>query len=162
LIRVVHCKREPFDLYIGRANGVLPESKWANQHVIGKHGTRAEVLAKYEDDVRGNPALMSTLHEIDDKVLGCWCKGTDGANDVPCHGDTLTKLREEQKRSASIIPCFTSHYSLFESILTFDEAAKTAPGNAVGVRAGDSRARCLPSNVIAPDDLYEGVNWRRT
>jgi hypothetical protein len=40
--RVVHCKREAFNVYIGRPG------KWGNPFVIGKDGTRAEVIAKYE------------------------------------------------------------------------------------------------------------------
>jgi hypothetical protein len=38
---VVHCKREPYDVYIGRP------SKWGNPFQIGRDGTRDEVIAKY-------------------------------------------------------------------------------------------------------------------
>lgn len=41
--RVVHCKKEPYDVYIGRP------SKWGNPFVIGKDGTREEVIAKYAE-----------------------------------------------------------------------------------------------------------------
>lgn len=38
-----HCCGIPEDaVYIGRG------SKWGNPFVIGRHGTRAEVIAKYE------------------------------------------------------------------------------------------------------------------
>lgn len=97
---VVHCKKAPYDVYIGRANGDLPESKWANPWVIGIHGTREEVILRYEGHVRQTPNLMAALPELCDKVLGCWCKGTDGANDVPCHGDVLVKLLNETSREA--------------------------------------------------------------
>ena len=36
--RVVHCKRAPFDIYIGRP------SKWANPFVIGRDGNREQVI----------------------------------------------------------------------------------------------------------------------
>ena len=36
----------------------------------------------------GNP-----LHELDDKILGCWCYPK------PCHGQVLIELREQQKKS---------------------------------------------------------------
>ena len=50
--KVVHCMREPnYDVYIGREyhkNGIdLPESKWANHFIIGKDGTREQVIEKY-------------------------------------------------------------------------------------------------------------------
>lgn len=41
--RVVHCKREPYDVYIGRG------SKWGNPFKIGPDGSRADVIAKYCD-----------------------------------------------------------------------------------------------------------------
>ena len=36
--KVVHCKREPFDIYIGRP------SKWGNPFVIGRDGNREQVI----------------------------------------------------------------------------------------------------------------------
>ena len=39
--RVVHCKRAPFDIYIGRP------SKWGNPFVIGRDGNREQVIEKY-------------------------------------------------------------------------------------------------------------------
>ncbi|MDQ5843653.1 MAG: DUF4326 domain-containing protein [Thermoproteota archaeon] len=38
--RVVHCKVEPFDVYIGRP------SKWGNPFKIGKDGSREEVIQR--------------------------------------------------------------------------------------------------------------------
>lgn len=38
---VVHCKRAAHDVYIGRP------SKWGNPFVIGRDGTREEVIARY-------------------------------------------------------------------------------------------------------------------
>jgi hypothetical protein len=39
--KVVHCKRPPFDIYIGRP------SKWGIPFVIGRDGTREQVIKKY-------------------------------------------------------------------------------------------------------------------
>jgi len=47
-MRIVHCKKSPYDIYIGRANKDLPKSKWANPWVIGRDGTREEVIEKRE------------------------------------------------------------------------------------------------------------------
>jgi len=85
---VVHCKRAPFDVYIGRAMSSqgFNASKWGNPFKIGRDGTRAEVIAKYEAHLRSRPDLMAALPELRGKVLGCWC-----APD-PCHGDVLARL----------------------------------------------------------------------
>ena len=45
-----------------------------------------ELLKLYEKYVRNNPFLMSSLHELKEKELGCWCTPS------PCHGDILIKL----------------------------------------------------------------------
>lgn len=77
---VVHCKRSPHDVYIGRP------SKWGNPFVIGKDGDRAEVVRMYEAWVRSRPELMAALPELKGKVLGCWCAPQ------ACHGDVLARL----------------------------------------------------------------------
>jgi hypothetical protein len=86
---VVHCRRSKFTVYIGRAWSGLPDSKWANPFHIGKHGTRSEVIAKYEAYVRSRPDLMAAVPELVDQVLGCWCYPEH------CHGDVLVKLVKE-------------------------------------------------------------------
>jgi hypothetical protein len=82
--RVVHCKRKPFDVYIGRP------SKWGNPFVIGKDGTRDEVIRKYEAWLQTQPSLLVALPELRGKVLGCWCAPR------ACHGDVLARLTESQ------------------------------------------------------------------
>lgn len=87
--RVVHCKQDEFDVYIGRWNRGMPyESKWRNPFVIGKDGTREEVIEKYRNYLENNPGLMASLGELNGKVLGCWCK-TREQPATPCHGDVL-------------------------------------------------------------------------
>ena len=73
--RVVHCKRDVYDLYIGRP------SKWGNPFVIGRDGTREDVIEKFRKIQL--PKLRPSLHELGGKVLGCWCKPW------ACHGDVL-------------------------------------------------------------------------
>lgn len=80
MTRVVHCKKEKYDIYIGRP------SKWGNPFTIGKDGNRKEVIDKYRDYILSNKNLMNDLHELNDKTLGCWCKPKE------CHGDVLVKL----------------------------------------------------------------------
>jgi hypothetical protein len=78
--RVVHFKREEYDVYIGRP------SKWGNPFEIGKDGDRATVIRKYREWVVSQPRLMAALHELQGKVLGCWC------SPKACHGDVLASL----------------------------------------------------------------------
>lgn len=87
---VVNIKHHRCDVYIGRG------SKWGNPFVIGKGSGRGEVLARYEKYILNNPILLADLHELDDKVLGCWCKP------LACHGDILVSLREEQIKEMCI------------------------------------------------------------
>lgn len=69
-----------YDIYIGR------NSKWGNPFIIGKHGSREEVIELYRQYVLGNPELRNSIPELKGKVLGCFCKP------APCHGDILAKL----------------------------------------------------------------------
>ena len=66
-MKVVHCKKEEFDVYIGRP------SKWGNPFQIGRDGTREDVIEKYAAWIREQPDLMGSLNELQGKVLGCWC-----------------------------------------------------------------------------------------
>lgn len=80
--RIVHCKKESYDIYIGRP------SKWGNPFQIGKDGTREEVIEKFRNWILTQPNLLKDLHEIKGKTLGCWCKPK------VCHGDVLVELIE--------------------------------------------------------------------
>lgn len=84
--RVVHCKKEPYDVYIGRP------SKWGNPFIIGKDGNRKEVIERYREYIKGRKDLLAALEEIKGKALGCWCKPQ------PCHGDVLVELIEKEKK----------------------------------------------------------------
>jgi len=84
VVKVVHCKKQKFDVYIGRG------SKWGNPFHIGIHGDREEVISKYEAYIMDNPTLLDDLPELEDKVLGCWCKPK------ACHGDILKILIENR------------------------------------------------------------------
>ena len=80
---VVHCKRKPYDVYIGRP------SKWGNPFQIGRDGTRKEVIEKYREYLANSPELMASLSELKGKILGCWCKPN------ACHGDVLVEMAEK-------------------------------------------------------------------
>jgi len=78
--KVVNCKDHDYDVYIGRP------SKWGNPYSIGKDGNRKEVIEKYRKYILSNKELLDSLHELDGKILGCWCKPKE------CHGDVLVEL----------------------------------------------------------------------
>jgi hypothetical protein len=79
---VVNCRREPFDVYIGRPG------PWGNPFVIGLDGARGTVLRKYKVWVKKQPGLMTRLGELRGKRLGCFCAP------LPCHGDVLARLAD--------------------------------------------------------------------
>ena len=80
---VVNVNLSEYDIFVGRP------SKWGNPFIIGRDGTRAEVIAQYETWIRAQSQLMNVLLELDDKRLGCFCKPLD------CHADVLVRLVKE-------------------------------------------------------------------
>lgn len=70
----------------------LPQSKWANPFKVSDCESVEVAIAKFEAFVRADETLMSSLHELKGKVLGCWCKKTPTS---PCHGDVLVKMVNE-------------------------------------------------------------------
>lgn len=91
---VVHVK-DGFDVYIGRAvrRRGFEGSKWANPFPLAM-GTREQVIAAFRRHLLESPELLAALPELKGKRLGCWCKGTQGSKDVPCHGDVLAELAD--------------------------------------------------------------------
>lgn len=92
MTKVVHCKKEPYDVYIGRP------SKWGNPftHLAGRATTaqivvptREEAVSNYKKWLLTNNELLKMLPELKGKVLGCWCKP------AACHGDVLVELLED-------------------------------------------------------------------
>ena len=65
-------------VYVGRP------SKWGNPFVLGRDGSRDEVIRKYRAWIVTQPALMSALHELRGKDLVCWCE-----LGAPCHAEVL-------------------------------------------------------------------------
>ena len=79
-MKVVHCKREHYDILIDRT------TKWGNPFIIGKDGDRNEVCDKHEKWLPTQPNLMASLHELEGQTLGCWCAPKR------CHGDFLLRI----------------------------------------------------------------------
>lgn len=78
---VVNARRERFDVYVGRP------SKFGNPFLIGKDGTRAEVIEKYRAHLLASPGLLEAAKtELRGKTLGCFCAP------LPCHGHVLSEI----------------------------------------------------------------------
>lgn len=89
--KVVHCRKENYDIYIGRP------SKWGNPYSHINDGktlatnivkTREDAINSYRKWITEGKGkhLLNDLHELKDKTLGCWCKPKS------CHGDVLVEL----------------------------------------------------------------------
>lgn len=80
---VVHCKREKYDVYIGRPG------PWGNPFRLTNEEERGATLERYRawlwQQIHGPDGedLMYSLAELHGKTLGCWCAPH------PCHGDVL-------------------------------------------------------------------------
>jgi len=91
MTKVVHCRKEPYDVYIGRP------SIWGNPFTHLKDGknkasivveNREEAIQKYKEWIVTQPVLLEKLKFLKGKTLGCWCKPQS------CHGDVLVELIE--------------------------------------------------------------------
>lgn len=85
--QVIHCRGDKQTttayVYIGRP------SKWGNPYVIGKDGSREEVIAKYRHYIKTRPYLLDAIKvELRNKTLGCWCAPQ------ACHGDVLAEIAD--------------------------------------------------------------------
>jgi len=57
--------------------------------VIGRDGSRDEVIAKYRARIVRQPVLMAALHELRGQNLVCWCAPER------CHAEVLIELANE-------------------------------------------------------------------
>mgnify|MGYP003424329969 CR=1 FL=1 len=81
MCKVLNKRSSQDGVYIGRP------SKFGNRFVIGQHGSRADVIAKYEAWLMSQPALVEAAkRELRGKNLVCWCAP------LACHGDVLLRI----------------------------------------------------------------------
>lgn len=86
MTRVVSLKNDEYDVYIGRG------SKWGNPFPMSNASDqeRDRVCEEYERWF-WTTDLPNQVHELKDKVLGCYCKPKR------CHGDFLAALANKLK-----------------------------------------------------------------
>jgi len=80
--QVVNIRYETHDVLIDR------RTKAGNPFIIGRDGTRAEVITKYREWAPKQPWFQEWLNVIRGKRLGCWCAP------LPCHGDVLAEFAD--------------------------------------------------------------------
>lgn len=81
---MVHCKKEPYDVYVGRP------SIWGNPFPLERESERLAVYYKYKEWLLTQPELLRQIPSLRGKVLGCWC--------APklCHGNLLADLADQE------------------------------------------------------------------
>jgi hypothetical protein len=68
-------------VYVGRP------SRFGNPFVLGRHGDRAAVVARFEAWLLANPDLLAAARtELRGKDLVCWCAPE------ACHADVLLRI----------------------------------------------------------------------
>lgn len=92
--RVVHVRdRVPGAVFIGRPG------PFGNPFIIGKHGTRKEVIDLYRQMINRYTDSASELREkvkreLKGKDLACFCAP------LPCHGDVLLEIANGMKNDS--------------------------------------------------------------
>ena len=104
--KVVHCKKESYDVYIGRSSDKRSHEHFGNPFsdrpgtqaliVLGSREAAIEAFRKWlagEDYLTLQPQqrkwILDNLHTLKNKTLGCFCKPKS------CHGDVLIALLEK-------------------------------------------------------------------
>lgn len=78
---VKNVRKDKYDVLIDRS------TKWGNPFIIGKDGTREEVIEKYRNYIKDNDELREAAYkELRNKTLGCHCSPKE------CHGDVLVEI----------------------------------------------------------------------
>jgi hypothetical protein len=94
---VVHCKRDPYDVYVGRGRDPRTgePGEWGNPYShrpsrvpgVIVVPTVEEAIERYRlhlwAEIRSERLSLARLAALDGKALGCWCAP------APCHGEVL-------------------------------------------------------------------------
>ena len=95
--------KDPNHIYINRnlakyvkKDGLLDSVWYKNISELQKFTNHEEIdlLTAYERCIRKTPELWNHLDQLENKVLGCWCKPSQA-----CHADVLIKLYKEKNES---------------------------------------------------------------
>ena len=97
--------KESNNLYIHKNLGKysnnqgLPDSIWykdiSELQKFRSNDEDDDYLSVYEKCIRSTPEMWNCLDNLENKVLGCWCKPTQ-----ECHADVLIKLFKEKNNES--------------------------------------------------------------
>ena len=69
-------------VFVGRG------SRWGNPYLIGRDGTRTEVLRKYAQYILDDPSFITDVKALQGQTLACYCAPRQ------CHADLLAELAD--------------------------------------------------------------------
>jgi hypothetical protein len=146
---VVHCKRKPFDVYVGRPAKDVPHH-YGNPF-SSRPGTKAAIVvddpvAAFEAWLQGaayhalEPErrrwILDTMPELAGKVLGCWCVTPENPQ-ADCHGWVLANMA---KRAAHLVATGRTDYQPFAQPDRFiGNATRDASGQHMICTLGDPK-----------------------
>lgn len=91
MTNVVHCKKDAYDVYIGRGRDGVWGNPYSHKNVPGTKwvATRDEAIEAYRvwlwQAIRDGAVTLEALAQLHGKTLGCWCAPQR------CHGDVLVQ-----------------------------------------------------------------------
>lgn len=98
MTKVVHCKEEPYDIYIGRIKDV--PYHFGNPFKICAGCSREESIKMFrlwllglccmDIEPRRRKWILLNMYKLKGKVLGCWCRPE------ACHGDVYVEMLENK------------------------------------------------------------------
>jgi hypothetical protein len=100
---VVHVKRDPFDVYVGRPSRHVPEALWVgwgNPFDVRRHG-REKALRLYHTWIYADAQYARrelARRTLRGKIVACWCACEGGirhdADQIVCHGQILLRVAD--------------------------------------------------------------------
>jgi hypothetical protein len=101
---VGHCKRDDYDVYIGRGPGgrdmldtPVGEPGWlGNPHRVDDHGRAGSIerfRIAFESRLENDSTFRRAVANLHGKTLGCWCRSVT-ATEPACHGDVIVEHAE--------------------------------------------------------------------
>lgn len=112
MVKIVHCKKSKYDIYIGRTSG----TKYHYGNIASHQDdtlapvrvqSREEAIKAFEEWLDGEAYqeieperrkwILSRIPFIDENsILGCWC------SPLRCHGEVIKKKVEEYGRTKAV------------------------------------------------------------
>jgi hypothetical protein len=94
ITRVVHVRKAPYDVYIGRQmGGEFAQSEFHNPFKVDSSRSRETAVQEFWDYLNANPRLKQGARLLKGRTIGCWCKDPDHLDEL-CHGDVLAAVAD--------------------------------------------------------------------